>query len=399
LSSPDSTARPLRVLYFIGSYSPDLMGNAGHEQAILALRERGHDVEVLTQINEPGVARYTRVTYSRVPVYRINLAARSGPLAGLARKAAGRLLRYEHTLTLLSAYRRHLRGRRYDLAHVEGAYPFGFVAALASGSMPYLANVQGADVIDLPENDYGYRRYPLPRAAVALALRRAALVRVNSPFMVGYLEAEKLAPPSRVVMVPRVLEDTAFPPEGSHLEAFRGEGRALLSGKYGIGLPRPVVMSLSRLHPFKGLEYLVDAIPAVVAGMRARGADAPWFVLCGPSRSTESYGDYRQLPTTWCSPARCPTPKCAPTSRGPTSWSPPRSSKPSIAWPSKPPPSARPRSSQRPPAPPPTSPPTTPASPSPRAPPTPSHMPSSGSWTSRNSTTACARTLWRWRRR
>ena len=293
--------RGLRVLYFIGSYSPDLMGNAGHEQAILALRARGHDVEVLTQISDPAVPRYTRVRYSGVPVYRVNLAASAlgstfgRAVAGLSRRAAGQFLRYEHTLTLLAAYRRHLRRHPYELVHVEGAYPFGFVAAVVSGGTPYMANVQGADVIDLPENDYGYRRFRLPRAAVTLALRRAALVRVNSPFMVDYLANEGLASRDRVVMVPRVLEDSAFPPEGMPLERFRLEGRRVLLNKYGLGLPRPIVMSLSRLHPFKGLEYLVDAIPVIVAAQRKRGGDPPWFVFCGPSRSTEHYGDYREF--------------------------------------------------------------------------------------------------------
>ena len=288
-------SRPLRVLYFIGSYSPELMGNVGHEQVILALRSRGHEVEVLTQINEPGVARYSLVHYAGVPVYRVNLAAVSSPLAGLTRKAAGRFLRYEHALTLLSAYRRHLGLRSYDLVHVEGAYPFGFVAAVGGGRTPFMANVQGADVIDLPENDYGYRRFSIPRAAVGLALRRAALVRVNSPFMVGYLRSEGLVPARKIVMVPRALEAGAFPPVGADLDEYRRACREMLGTKYGIGLPRPVIMSLSRLHPFKGLEYLVDAITMVIAEQRKRGQEPPWFVLCGPSRATEHYGDYREF--------------------------------------------------------------------------------------------------------
>ncbi|MDQ5823965.1 MAG: glycosyltransferase family 4 protein [Chloroflexota bacterium] len=288
-------AKSLRVLYFIGSYSPDLMGNVGHEQAILALKAKGHDVEVLTQINEPGVPSYSRVVYSGVPTYRVNLATAGGRLTGLVRRAAGHFLKYEHTFTLLTALRRHLKRHRYDLLHVEGVYPFGAVAAIAAGKTPYLANAQGADVIELPENDYGYRRFRLPRAAVSLALRWAALVRVNSPFMIGYLLSERLAERERIVMVPRVLEDSAFPPPEVDLAEFRRQSRAQLSERYGIGLPNPVVMSLSRLHPFKGLEYLVDAIPLVAAAMRAKGRAVPWFVLCGPSRSTENYGDYREF--------------------------------------------------------------------------------------------------------
>lgn len=298
LSTIDDASRPgrrLKALYFIGSYSPDLMGNAGHEQIILALRARGHQIDVLTQINEPGQPLYSVAEYSDVKVYRVNLAASGGGPGGLMRRVAGHLLKYEHTSTLLRAYRHHLKTHRYDLAHVEGVYPFGFVAALGSGRMPYLANAQGADVIALPENDYGYRRFRIPRAAVNLALRRAALVRVNSPFMVGYLAQERLVPARRIVVVPRVLEDAAFPPSGVPLADFRQASREALAARYGIGLPRPVIMSLSRLHPFKGLEYLVDAMPMVVQALREQGKEPPWFLLCGPSRSTESYGDYREF--------------------------------------------------------------------------------------------------------
>src|SRR5207248_8889985 len=69
--------KSMKVLYFIGSYGPEAMGSASHEQTILALRDRGHQVEVLTQINQPDVGRYTRVEYAGVPVYRVNLSPKS----------------------------------------------------------------------------------------------------------------------------------------------------------------------------------------------------------------------------------------------------------------------------------------------------------------------------------
>ena len=202
---------------------------------------------------------------------------------------------YQYIPVLVTALRRHLRTHHYDLIHVEGVYPFGFVAALAGGHTPYLANVQGADVIDLPEYDYGYRRFRLPRMAVSFALKRAAFIRVISPLLADYLEKEGLAARGRIAVVLRAIEDSAFPPVNVPLERFRAEGRKMLADKYGIGSSRPVVMALSRLHPFKGLEYLVDAIPLVVEGQRKVGAPVPWFVICGPSRSTENFGDYRKF--------------------------------------------------------------------------------------------------------
>lgn len=269
------------------------MGTASHEETIVALRARGHSVDVLTQITKPGEARYSKATFSGVPVYRVNLAAQGGRLSGLVRKASTFFLHYDYMDTLLSAYRRQLRRAKYDLVHVEGAYPYGLAAALGSGRVPYLANVQGADVIDLPEYDYGYRRYPVPRQAVKYALRKAALIRVISSLLGDYVEKEGLVGKERIVTILRAIEDTAFPPSGQSLDGLRDGGRAMLSEKYGIGLPRPVIMTLSRLHPFKGLEYLVDAMKIVVAERRRQGAEPPWLVIGGPSRSTESYGDYR----------------------------------------------------------------------------------------------------------
>jgi glycosyltransferase involved in cell wall biosynthesis len=130
---------------------------------------------------------------------------------------------------------------------------------------------------------------------VAYALNRAALIRVISPLLADYLESERLASRDRIVVILRAIEDQAFPPSGEPLDSFRAESRAWLAGKYGIGLDRPVVMSLSRLHPFKGLEFLVDAIPLVMSAQREKGARPPWFMICGPSRKTENYGDYREF--------------------------------------------------------------------------------------------------------
>jgi len=290
-----SRGRALRVLYFIGSYGPDAMGSASHEQTILALRERGHHVDVLTQITDPKKPRYSRAEYSGVQVFRVNLASRPGRVARTLTGISGRIFKNDFVFTLLQAYRRHLKRHHYDLIHAEGAYPFGFVAALGSGRTPVLANVQGADVIDLPEADYGYRRFRVPRVAVAFALRRAALIRAISPLLKEYLIREHLARGDKIEVVLRALEDDAYPPLGMPLEELRSQGRALLEERHGAGGARPLVLALSRLHPFKGLEYLVDAMPQVVAEQKKRGLLPPWFVICGPSRSTEHYGDYRMF--------------------------------------------------------------------------------------------------------
>ncbi len=271
------------------------MGNASHEQMVLALRARGHDVDVFTQITEPGKPLYTKAVYSGVTVYQVNLTASGSRLGGWVRPLASKLLQYEYLPQIVAAFRRHLRTREYDLLHVEGAYPFGLVAALTAGKTPFLVNVQGADVIRLPEADYGYRRFRLPRAAVSFVFKRASLVRSISPLLADYIVGEGLVERERVEVILRSIEDSAFPPPGEQLDDFRSDSRREIGDRYGVGLNRPIVIALSRLHPFKGLEYLVDAIPQVIAARNAEGKQPPWFLICGPSRSTPNFGDYREF--------------------------------------------------------------------------------------------------------
>lgn len=271
------------------------MGNASHEQMVLALRARGHQVDVFTQITEPDKPLYTKAVYSGINVYQVNLAAGGSRLAGFVRPVAAKLLQYEYLPQLVAAFRRHLRTRKYDLLHVEGAYPFGLVAAMSAGSTPFLVNVQGADVIRLPEADYGYRRFRLPRVAVDLVFKRADLIRAISPLLADYLVDEGLVERDRLEVVLRAIEDAAFPPENANLEDFRAQCRREIGDRYGVGLNRPIVMALSRLHPFKGLEYLIDAIPGIVTARKEQGEQPPWFLICGPSRSTPHFGDYREF--------------------------------------------------------------------------------------------------------
>jgi glycosyltransferase involved in cell wall biosynthesis len=54
-----------------------------------------------------------------------------------------------------------------------------------------------------------------------------------------------------------------------------------------LDLSRPLVVSLNRLHPFKGIAYLLDALPY----LRRRGI-APQVLIVGPNRSTPRFGDY-----------------------------------------------------------------------------------------------------------
>ncbi len=293
----------MRLSYLIGSYSTDLMGNVHHEEVIQALRAAGLDVAVLTLIAERAAPALARTTIHDVPVWQINALAGRGPAAALARRLSGRLFHYEHFLPLVAALRRFYRAHAYDLVHAEAAYPFGAAAWLAlrgrggATRPPLVVNIQGADVIAIPAQDYGFRRWALPRLLVGRTLAHAAVVRSISPHLAGYVTALG-ADAGRVLTVPRAIEGLAYPPEDVPLPAYRAAARAALVARYGLDpaaeAGRGWVMFVGRLHPFKGLEYLVAALPTLNAAVAPPGSGVPpprlW--LCGPSRATEHYGDF-----------------------------------------------------------------------------------------------------------
>ncbi|HMA36347.1 MAG TPA: glycosyltransferase [Chloroflexia bacterium] len=286
------------VSYLIGSYSTDLMGNGHHEEVIQAVRAQGVAVEVLTLVAQRGAPALEHQEIHGIPVWQINALAGRGPLAGLGRRASARLFHYEHFLSLVRALRRFYAQTPYSLIHAEAAYPFGAAAILAARgrALPVIVNIQGADVIALPAHDYGFRRFLLPRRLVGYTLRQAALVRVISPHLAGYVTALG-ADAGRVITVPRAIERLAYPPADQPLPAYRAAARATLLARYGLDATQEAgrgwVMFVGRLHPFKGLEYLVEALPALNAALAAQGAaGGPRLWLCGPARDTEHYGDF-----------------------------------------------------------------------------------------------------------
>ena len=282
----------MKISYLIGSYSSDLMGNAHHDEVIRALIARGVEIEVLTVVAERGTAALTQRLINGVPVWAINALAAGGLRGTARRQASARLFHYEHFLTLVAAARRFYASHHYDLIHAEAAYPFGAAAILAVGRrIPTVVTIQGADVIALPEHDYGFRRFWLPRRLVARTLRDAATVRVISPHLAGYVTALG-AEPGHIATIPRAIEAVAYPPDDRPLATYKAEARARLLDRYGLDpaaeAGRGWIMFVGRLHPFKGLEYLIEALPALNATL----PQPLRLWLCGPARGTEHYGDF-----------------------------------------------------------------------------------------------------------
>jgi glycosyltransferase involved in cell wall biosynthesis len=273
----------MRVLYCIPRYDSAAMGNRIHTEVIAAWRRRGVHAEVLALA--AGIPGRTTTVEEGVTVHRLPVSG-SAPLK-LANRAVGALLPYPYLAGAALHYRRLLAERRYDLAHIETAFPLGLVAALAprTQSPPLAVTLPGADIMAEPEYDYGYGRFRAVRGLLPWIFRRAAVLRADSP-QLRELAIRLGASPRKVVAIPYNITADSFPPPGD-LAAFRRRSRALVVERHGLDPARPIVVSLNRLHPFKGIAYLVDALPHA----RRRGL-RPQALIVGPSRATPRFGDY-----------------------------------------------------------------------------------------------------------
>lgn len=255
---------------------------AGHEFAVLSLNDYGSGGEAGAALfeGEAGI----------VPLHTI--AFRAGPTRRLGRKVVGRLFKYAFFVELILGLVRFMRRHRrdFDLAHVEAAYPLGAAWAIASWlagvKWPFVLNLQGADVMSLPRYDYGYARYALPRLLLRLAFRRCTGVRANSE-QTAQLAIELGADPVHVRVIYRNISDQIYPAHDLDTGANKQRQQQKLRARHNLK-DGPIVLALSRLHPFKGLDFLIRAVPLV----RERWPDLN-IMIGGPSRTTPQFGDYR----------------------------------------------------------------------------------------------------------
>ncbi len=273
----------MRILYCIPRYDSAAMGNRIHTEVIAVWRRHGVQAEVLALA--AGQSTLTTTLEEGIVVHRLPVS-RGLPLK-LANRALALLLPYPYLAGAVLQLRHLLDRQRYDLAHIETAFPLGLAAALLSQrtAPPLAITLPGADIMAEPEFDYGYGRFRAVRALLPWVFRRAALLRADSP-QLRELALRLGADPAKLVAIPYNITADSFPPPGD-LATLRHDSRAMIVARHGLDPERPIVVSLNRLHPFKGIAYLVDALPVV-----QRAGLAPQLLIVGPNRTTPRFGDY-----------------------------------------------------------------------------------------------------------
>ncbi len=275
----------MRILYVIPRYAQDLMGNQIHTEVIQCWQAKGVEVEVVAFAagqREPSAEIVAGIVVHRLPLNR-NIAEKG------ANRLVGSVVHYPYFLGAYQQYRTFLRSHpRFDLVHMETAFPLAAMATFVPRAEhpPMAVTLPGADVMAEPAYDYGFGRYAMVRQLLHKVWRQAALLRADSRRILQ-LAIRLGCPPNKVVAIPYNITDGDFPPADAQLDTFRAACRLQITARHGLPAAAPIVLSLSRLHPFKGVEYLVRAVPAVL-----KAAPETQFLIAGPSRTTPRFGDY-----------------------------------------------------------------------------------------------------------
>lgn len=264
---------------YMPGLAPGALGWVVHRDFASAVEQLGHSFEMLT----------TTAAGSSAP-------RDAGPIRALPTSAAWQRtavlaapwLRTRQLLPSAAALAAYLRraGSSVDVLHVEVAYPHGTAAALAAWASgwrgPLVVTPMGEDTLVIDEDRYGFRRHALPNALVKWTLQRAAHVRCISPLLERWIADLAPATPRRVVPL-NVSAETAAAGEETPAErsARRLRARRALDSEFGTA-GRPLVLSLGRLHPFKGIDTLVRAMPGVADAM---------LLIAGPSLAVHPHGD------------------------------------------------------------------------------------------------------------
>ncbi|PZS02302.1 MAG: hypothetical protein DLM69_04175 [Candidatus Chloroheliales bacterium] len=300
----------MKIVYFIIAYGPEFISNEVHEELGLRMRERGHEFVALTLtgaapspkgggwVGDSATAAGVKAgglqrseSQNGIPIYKIRVGGHQQRLAQM-------VLHYNNFFAVLVGYKRFLR--EYpgaDIIHAEAAYPLGAIAALGTprGGPRIVPNLQGADVLNYPDVDYGYGRYRAARYLLRRTFAAAAAVRCNSAMMRDFIIRTYGCAPSKAKVILRNIGSWSFLPPGADLPAYRADRRAALEQEYPQLKGRPFILSISRLHPFKGIEYLLEAL--ALAGKGASQStiynlQSATLMVAGPGRSTAHFGDY-----------------------------------------------------------------------------------------------------------
>lgn len=273
----------MKITFLIAQFGTQAMSNRPHIELLQQWQAQGIHVNVLTLVNAGEQAGWDEV--AGIHVYRVPV--RRFAWERLREAFSLRWYHYRYFLNLIPTYRHALATLNPDVIHVESGFPHGAAVALSGTSIPFSITLQGADIMSIPEFDYGYGRYPRVVRLLQHTFKRAAFVRGDS-IQIRDLAIQMGCDPAKATAIPYNITADHYLPDDTDLAMVRQIARQRIVARHNLDADAAIVLSLGRLHPFKGIEYLIRAIPQVLAFQ-----PNTQFIIAGPNRTTSKFGDYQ----------------------------------------------------------------------------------------------------------
>jgi len=145
---------------------------------------------------------------------------------------------------------------KFDLIHAHFTYPQGYVAVELGKefNVPVIATAHGHDVYELPFKNKNWNK------KISLVLKNA-----NHITTVSYLNKQILTDKLNIDK-----DKISVIPNGFNPNIFKIIPKKIARKKLGLKENKKIILTVSRLYPEKGLEYLINAVDIVVNDNKKR---------------------------------------------------------------------------------------------------------------------------------
>lgn len=270
-----------KLLYFTAAYRPGSMAIPVHTELLAALKERGYPSAIVT-LGLPGQgAPIEYVPDGDLPVYRVAISR--GWRDRLANRYARTRLGYPYLLTVARYLRPWLRSRLAAdpdlILQVEMAFPLGAVVRRALGGTPArtVVTLHGGDVLQTDDGSgYGYAGSPATQRELRQVFASFSRVRPMAPILARAAEGFG-CPPEKITVVPLNVSEGFYPT--TPLPELRAASRQAVVQELALPADARLLITSGRVLPIKGFNFLVDALPAILAAH-----PTTYLLLYGPDR-------------------------------------------------------------------------------------------------------------------
>ncbi|MBK5106146.1 MAG: glycosyltransferase family 4 protein [Burkholderiales bacterium] len=271
----------------IGLVAPGIW-NSIHLDMAQALGALGHDVAIYTEDGraESG-ARFLRFQEGRLDFYVISHLRRN-PWTWIFDRLAKPWLGRRFFTTLVAMTRYFAATRDCDMYFVEGDWTGFFVAIIARFMrFRWVLCIHDSDYLRIPLSFPGRPSSRWKEAVKLWVLRSAGLVRANSnvtrdALIAGGCEAH------RIRVVPLHITGWMRVDDIKDMAAFKAQARAEVRAAWGIPAEEPLLITMCRLVPVKGLDLALRGYARA-----ARKRPGLHLMICGGDRVVAGLGSYR----------------------------------------------------------------------------------------------------------